>query len=160
MSSLFDLTSQYNFYKKYHSNPINVFIHIICIPMIFWSISVLLAPIQIYNYIFNLTFFVSFCYSMYYHCLDLFLGQIMTILLMISWYSASIFYYNNEHSVKYAITINIVSWILQFIGHGLFEGKKPALIDNLIQAFLIAPMFVLIDVLSIFGYKLDESLTE
>ena len=124
MSSLFDLKGQYYFYKKYHSNPINVFIHIICIPMIFWSISVLLAPIQVINNIFNLTFFVSFFYSMYYHCLDLYLGQIMSIFLIFSWHTASLFYYNNEHSVRYAIIINIVSWILQFIGHGLFEGKK------------------------------------
>ena len=160
MSSLFDLKSQYNFYKKYHSNPINVFIHIICIPMIFWSTSVLLSSIQVINNIFNLTFFVSFFYSIYYQFLNLRLGQIMSIFLILSWYTASLFYYNNENSIRYALAINIVSWILQFIGHGLFEGKKPALIDNLVQAFLIAPMFVLIDVLSIFGYKLDKPLTK
>ena len=40
------------------------------------------------------------------------------------------------------------------------KGKKPALIDNLVQAFLIAPIFVLIDVLSIFGYNLNEPLAE
>lgn len=26
-----------------------------------------------------------------------------------------------------------MSWIAQFIGHGAFEGRAPALLDNLLQ---------------------------
>lgn len=38
--------------------------------------------------------------------------------------------------------MHIVSWIAQFVGHGKYEGRKPALLDNLIQALGLAPLFV------------------
>lgn len=48
----------------------------------------------------------------------------------------------------------MVSWILQFIGHGKFEGRKPALLDNLVQALFLAPLFVWYEILFKLGlYK-------
>ena len=47
--------------------------------------------------------------------------------------------------------------------HGIFEGRAPALLDNLVQAILLAPLFVWLEVLFAFGYRpelksrLDES---
>jgi uncharacterized membrane protein YGL010W len=41
-----------------------------------------------------------------------------------------------------AAAVHVVSWILQFIGHGKYEGRKPALLDNLVQALFLAPLFV------------------
>jgi uncharacterized membrane protein YGL010W len=49
--------------------------------------------------------------------------------------------------------IHIVSWLAQFVGHGAFEGRAPALLDNLVQAFLLAPLFVWMEVLFFFGYR-------
>merc|ERR1712018_523520 len=54
-----------------------------------------------------------------------------------------------------ALTIHVVAWILQFIGHGVFEGRAPALIDSWDQAFLTAPLFVLLEILFFFGYRRD-----
>ena len=54
-----------------------------------------------------------------------------------------------------AIGIHILSWIAQFIGHGIFEGRAPALLDNLIQAIFLAPFFVWLEVLFAFGYRPD-----
>jgi uncharacterized membrane protein YGL010W len=51
-----------------------------------------------------------------------------------------------------AIAIHIVSWVAQFIGHGKFEGRKPALMDNLVQALFLAPMFVWYEVLFTLGF--------
>jgi uncharacterized membrane protein YGL010W len=42
-------------------------------------------------------------------------------------------------------------WILQLVGH-VFEGKKPALVDNFFQVF-IAPIFLMAEVFFLFGYK-------
>jgi uncharacterized membrane protein YGL010W len=42
-------------------------------------------------------------------------------------------------------------WILQLIGH-VFEGRKPALADNLFQIF-IAPIFLCAEVFFALGYK-------
>jgi len=52
-----------------------------------------------------------------------------------------------------AIGIHIVSWLAQFIGHGVFEGRAPALLDNLVQAIFLAPFFVWLEVLFMFGYR-------
>jgi len=38
-------------------------------------------------------------------------------------------------------------------GHGVFEGRKPALFDNLAQSLLMAPFFVFLEVLFKFGYR-------
>lgn len=46
-----------------------------------------------------------------------------------------------------------VAWILQFVGHGRFERRAPALLDNLTQALLLAPLFVWLELLFYFGYR-------
>ncbi|KAL8698706.1 MAG: hypothetical protein Q9201_006423 [Fulgogasparrea decipioides] len=53
----------------------------------------------------------------------------------------------------WALGLHIVSWIVQFIGHGVFEGRKPALLDSLVQAFFLAPFFVWMEVLFRLGYR-------
>lgn len=49
--------------------------------------------------------------------------------------------------------IHVVTWLLQFIGHGAFERRAPALLDNLVQALLLAPLFVWMEILFFFGYR-------
>ena len=41
----------------------------------------------------------------------------------------------------------------QFIGHGVFEGRAPALLDSWDQAFITAPLFVILEVLFFLGYR-------
>ena len=42
-------------------------------------------------------------------------------------------------------------WILQLVGH-VFEGRRPALVDNLLQIF-VAPIFLMAEVFFALGYK-------
>ena len=60
--------------------------------------------------------------------------------------------YNRTKVNSIAVAIHIVSWILQFVGHGKYEGRKPALLDNLIQALFLAPLFVWYEVLFKLGF--------
>jgi 2-hydroxy fatty acid dioxygenase len=53
----------------------------------------------------------------------------------------------------YAIGLHVLSWIAQFVGHGKFEGRAPALLDNLFQAFFLAPLFVWLEILFACGYR-------
>lgn len=55
-----------------------------------------------------------------------------------------------------------MSWILQFVGHGKYEGRKPALLDNLVQALFLAPLFVWYEVLFKMGFygKLKNEVEE
>ena len=60
---------------------------------------------------------------------------------------------------RYAGVIHIFCWYMQLHpGHGVFEGRKPALLDSVLQAFLDAPLFVWYEVAFACGY--DPSLKE
>lgn len=54
---------------------------------------------------------------------------------------------------KAMIGLHVVSWLAQFVGHGVFEGRAPALLDNLVQALFLAPFFVWMEILFFFGYR-------
>ena len=56
-------------------------------------------------------------------------------------------------SLQVAWAVFGTAWVLQFIGHGVFEGRAPALFDSLAQALLTAPMFVLLEVAFFLGYR-------
>jgi uncharacterized membrane protein YGL010W len=60
--------------------------------------------------------------------------------------------YNKTKVNSIAVAVHVVSWILQFVGHGKFEGRKPALLDNLVQALFLAPLFVWYEVLFKMGF--------
>ena len=53
----------------------------------------------------------------------------------------------------WAIGLHVGSWIAQFVGHGKYEGRAPALLDNLFQAFFLAPLFVWLEILFSLGYR-------
>ena len=70
------------------------------------------------------------------------------------WYGASSWVAEQgKKAVMTALGIHILSWVMQFLGHGVFEGRKPALIDNLLQSVVMAPLFVWLHVLFFFGYS-------
>lgn len=51
--------------------------------------------------------------------------------------------------------VNVICWLAQFVGHGKFEGRAPALLDNLVQALFLAPFFVWFEILFALGYRPD-----
>ena len=53
----------------------------------------------------------------------------------------------------WALGLHVACWIAQFVGHGAFEGRAPALFDNLVQAFFLAPFFVWMEILFFLGYR-------
>lgn len=60
--------------------------------------------------------------------------------------------YNRNKVNSVAIALHVGSWILQFVGHGRYEGRKPALLDNLVQALFLAPLFVWYEILFKLGF--------
>lgn len=155
-----EINESYQFYKKYHKNKINKIIHIFCIPLIVWSFSVILHTIiftfctniliplldqsytiNIIKFDINLSFILLSIYLLMYTLFDSSYFKPMLIFLSFIWMSSYYFLYNVSHPLTYALIINIFSWIMQFIGHGFFEGNRPALIDSVTQSFLMAPLF-------------------
>jgi len=163
VSSLFDVKSQLVFYGAYHANPTNVNIHVIFVPLIVWSAQAMFAtPILVpsLSYEFNewmrfdLSFFTlcTILSLLYYFTLEpmaalLYLPQGITSLL-----TALSFAYR-PHGKAIAFGVHIVSWLAQFAGHKFAEGRQPALIDNVLGAFVLAPFFVHLENLFALGYN-------
>ena len=146
--------SYIHFYEKYHSEKINQLIHLIGIPAVYWTILVITShptfSLQLIDddktNIFlqastqlNITLFVVVSYII---CYALFTPRLtfiyILVFLFLGW-TANISYLIFEDILWIAIPLHILGWIAQFIGHGIFEKKKPALLDNIVQAFLVAP---------------------
>jgi len=51
------------------------------------------------------------------------------------------------------LAFHVTMWVVQFIGHGVFEGRAPALLDSLDQALVTAPLFVVLEIFFFFGYR-------
>ncbi len=138
------LDNSYIFYQSYHQNYINRMLHVFSIPFIALSLSVLLSKIYIFN-IFGfpckMNFLLINFYWIMYSCMNQMYFYPMGIYLYFIWFLSEIFVRKVKRYYLYASIIHILSWILQFSGHYLFEGNKPALIDSLHQSFLMAPLF-------------------
>lgn len=53
-----------------------------------------------------------------------------------------------------ALVAHVLCWYMQIHpGHALLEKRKPALLDSLVQAFLLAPLFVWMELLFWCGYR-------
>ena len=74
-------------------------------------------------------------------------------LLLILTYSANVFCRKTPHAFLISTALQAASWIAQFAGHYLLEHRSPALLDNIFQAFLLAPLFVFMEFLFALGYR-------
>ncbi|OZJ02552.1 hypothetical protein BZG36_04502 [Bifiguratus adelaidae] len=159
MSGLFDLKHQLFVYGAHHHNKVNVFIHIVCIPLILWTSLVFSAttgPLVKTSLSLvepNLAFFGMVVYAAYYLALDPVAGLIATPILFYCVRTATNFLHTQHHAVTIALAIHVFSWIAQFVGHGVYEKRKPKLLDNLVQALILAPYFVLFEILFFLGYR-------
>lgn len=104
----------------------------------------------------NLGFVFAVFYGLFYAALDIKAGSFTAVLTFLSWVGAS-FVANSigyELAWKVVLAAQLFCWTGQFIGHGVFEKRAPALLDNLAQAFLMAPFFVVLEILqSSIGYE-------
>ncbi|ESZ93739.1 hypothetical protein SBOR_5876 [Sclerotinia borealis F-4128] len=161
-----NLEKQLTFYGAYHHNPTNVLIHMTCVPLIMatsfflCSNSPTLIPLPSWltvpNLPLNVSTIGSIFYSGFYILLEPVAGSII-LPFIIGWTAFSNHLLttssNATQANQIAGAIFVVSWILQFVGHGAFEKRAPALLDSLVQAIVLAPFFVFMEVLFIFGYR-------
>ncbi|KAI9282763.1 hypothetical protein BY458DRAFT_428475 [Sporodiniella umbellata] len=161
MSDVFSLKKQLIVYGSHHNNKVNVAIHMVFVPTIFWSALVMSAksgPLLFSKPILslfetNLPFFVVLGYLGYYAILDPVAAALISPILATMQYTATDFYKKNANANKIALGIHIVSWIFQFLGHGIAEKRSPKLLDNLVQALVSAPYFVFFEILFKLGYR-------
>jgi uncharacterized membrane protein YGL010W len=87
--------------------------------------------------------------------LDLGIGLVMAALMLVAWYAAEgLAAALGAGSTWGAFLVLFVGgWVLQFLGHH-YEGKRPALLDNIFQAF-IGPMFLVAETMVALGQRRD-----
>ena len=138
-----------NEYALYHKNKTNKLIHWICIPLIMFSLFGLLSLIQPFTFVINegtykitvLGLFIILA-ILYYLKLSksLAIGMLFASMAFLTIIEAMSSLDKNQLLLIY-ISIFILAWIGQFIGHKI-EGKKPAFFKDL-QFLLIGPLWLL-----------------
>ncbi|KAH9482429.1 2-hydroxy-palmitic acid dioxygenase mpo1 [Psilocybe cubensis] len=166
LSDIINVEKQLAFYGAYHSNKINVLIHVVCVPLIVWSFQALVAPLPVpsffpaYHHVVNnyMVFDVNYAtvmgvvYLAYYFMLEPIAALLYTPMMTVTVLTATAFSQRPGFTSQ-AIAVHAFSWIAQFAGHGFAEGRAPALLDNLLGAVVLAPFFVHLEVLFHLGYR-------
>eukprot|EP00741_Cyanophora_paradoxa_P007560 tig00001155_g7312.t1 len=149
------------FYGAYHSNDVNKIMHAIGIPGLLFSLMVVLAPLKPPGvddltaplFALNGGLAVAILYSILFIYLETVAGCCAAAVLLAIWVGANYFALAVKDAWMWAIGIHVLCWVLQFVGHGVFEKRRPALLDSLVQAFATAPFFICLEGLFLLGYR-------
>jgi uncharacterized membrane protein YGL010W len=148
------LEEQMAFYAAYHQDARNKATHFIGVPVIILSLFVPLAWLRIDVAGLPITAAMLFAAIVlaYYLILDVCLGVAMAALtIALVWLGHQIASLGAGVAWAWFGGLFVGGWILQLVGHG-FEGRRPALADNLFQIF-VAPIFLCAEIFFALGYK-------
>ena len=141
-------------YSAYHQDARNRATHFIGVPIIVLSLFIPLAwlRIELAGVPISAGMILAAIVLAYYLALDLVLGVAMVLVF-------ALLLEAGEHIAALGPAAGwtwfgvlfVGGWILQLVGH-VFEGRRPALTDNLFQIF-IAPIFLCAEMFFALGYK-------
>jgi uncharacterized membrane protein YGL010W len=153
------------FYREYHTHPINKIIHCITIPVLvitflnfFYTFKLHFKTDSVLSTFWKKKYNIKFdkkitCnklliyfYILYYFTWGFYIGLIMTGYCLLMNFLSSLHRYKRNKWVKDSLFLFVMGWIIQFLGHYI-EGNRPALLTSLTQAFLTAPAFSFIEIL-------------
>ena len=142
------------FYAAYHQDGRNKVSHFIGVPMIMLSLFIPLAWLQVELYGVPVSAAMVFAavVVIYYFILDVPLALAMLVVsAALVWLGHQIAALGAAQGWAWFAVLFVAGWIIQLVGH-VFEGRKPALADNLFQIF-VAPIFLAAEVFFALGYK-------
>jgi len=148
------LEDQMSFYAAYHQDARNKATHFIGVPMIVFSLLIPFGWLRadIGGFTISAALVISSLLLLYYLILDLPLGLAMgAVFALMLWGAEPLSQAAFLTSLGWFVLLFVVGWALQLWGHA-FEGRKPALVDNLFQIF-VAPIFLAAEVFFALGYK-------
>lgn len=150
------LSQELAFYGAYHSNFVNQLIHIVFVPMLLWSAFILVGLTSR-----QLSFATWVAYALFFIFLEPFVGSLAALFYLVLWFTADRLFVvptmkqgpkgvatmSKSYAFGVAIAAQVLGWGMQVaVGHAIFERRKPALLDSLFQAFSLAPLFVVYEV--------------
>lgn len=153
------LAEQMSMYSAYHQNPVNKMIHFLFVPAIVWTLMValdLLPLLAVAGITVTAAMVITAVLLVWYLVLDFPLGVVSAAVFTMLLVSAITL--NESVGPRTALTIAAVlfvaSWVFQFVGHGVWEKRRPALADNLLQVF-VAPIFLVAETAFAMGLRKD-----
>ncbi|MDO6539654.1 DUF962 domain-containing protein [Alteromonas stellipolaris] len=128
-------------YNESHQNKTNVLIHAIAVPSIYFVTLGLIWAIPVPDFIanFNVTWahILAIPILFYYFKLSGPIGAAMTLLTIACFGGINLIAYFGVSVWLFCLSLFVVMWILQFIGHKI-EGKKPSFLEDL-RFLLVGP---------------------
>lgn len=156
MNPVKKLAEQLANYSAYHRNPRNKMLHFIGVPMVTMSLFIFLGWFRFIHSSFPVTVAMIFFLgvSIYYILLDrqvglMTVGAFLPILIVSHFISQA----ETVISVTWFFIFFVGGWMVQLLGH-YFEGRRPALTDNILQIFN-APLFLCCEVLFLLHQRDD-----
>jgi uncharacterized membrane protein YGL010W len=144
------LEEQMSVYAAYHQDARNKATHFVGVPAIVLSLMIPLSWLRIDAV--SAAMMITAALLAYYLALDLWLGLAMCIVMgTLLWLGQTIADQGALAGWSWFAALFVGGWILQLVGH-VFEGRKPALADNLFQIF-VAPIFLCAEIFFALGYK-------
>jgi uncharacterized membrane protein YGL010W len=140
-------------YSSYHRDARSRGTHFIGIPAIVFSVLVLLALFRVAGV--SLALIIGVLAVIGWIALDATIGLAMLVIMLPMWLIAEWIARNWGSGTAWTVfaIFFVGGWAFQLVGH-VWEGRRPALADNLFQAF-IGPMFIMAEVLIALGMKQD-----
>jgi uncharacterized membrane protein YGL010W len=148
------IEQQMSFYAAYHQDGRNKATHFIGVPAIILSLFIPLAWISFDAGGITITAAMVFAGAvvLYYFFLDAPLALAMlAVTALLVFLGQKIADLGALQGWIWFAVLFVGGWILQLVGH-VFEGRKPALADNLFQIF-VAPIFLAAEIFFALGYK-------
>ena len=144
-------------YAAVHRSWRNKATHFVGIPVIVFSLLLLLSlsRIELVGHEMSLALAIGALAVLGWMALDLGIGLIMAVIMAPAWYAAEALAraLGSSGSLTAFAGLFVGGWALQFLGHH-YEGKRPALMDNIFQGF-IGPMFLVAETLVASGHRPD-----
>ena len=137
-------------YAAYHQDARNKATHFVGVPVIVLSLMIPLAWLRFEGI--SAAMVITAVLLAYYLVLDVWLGLAMCIVMgALLWLGQLLAGQGALAGWIWFGVLFVGGWILQLVGH-VFEGRKPALADNLFQIF-VAPIFLCAELFFALGYK-------
>jgi len=144
------LEEQMSFYAAYHQDARNKATHFVGVPAIVLSLMIPLSWLRIDAV--SAAMVITAALLAYYLALDVWLGLAMCVVMgALLWLGQILADQGAVAGWSWFAALFVGGWILQLLGH-VFEGRKPALADNLFQIF-VAPIFLCAELFFALGYK-------
>jgi uncharacterized membrane protein YGL010W len=148
------LEDQMSFYAAYHQDARNKATHFVGVPLIVFSLMIPLGWLRtdVGGVAVSAALVVTSILFFYYLVLDVPLGLAMgAVFALMLWGAEPLSQASLVMSLTWFLLLFAGGWVLQLWGHA-YEGRKPALVDNLFQIF-VAPIFLAAEAFFALGYK-------